>query len=70
MVLPQQLREGLIETPGELLLRRTPDGLLLSPLTGQGVVRIADDGLPVLDVERPVTNDEVLAGIDGERGNR
>jgi len=34
------------------------------------VVRIADSGLRVLDVERPVTNDEVLAGIDGERANR
>jgi len=70
LVLPQQLRDGLVETPGELLLRRTPDGLLLSPITGQGSLRIADDGLPVLDLDRPVTNAEVLAAIDDERRDR
>lgn len=70
LVLPQQLRDGIVETPGELLLRRTPEGLLLSPVTGQGVVRLAEDGLPVLDLDRPVTNAEVLTGIDEGRRHR
>jgi bifunctional DNA-binding transcriptional regulator/antitoxin component of YhaV-PrlF toxin-antitoxin module len=70
LVLPQQMRDGIVDTPGELLLRRTPDGLLLSPVTGHGSVRIAEDGLPVLDLDRPVTNAEVLAGIEDERRNR
>ncbi len=70
LVLPQHLREGLVDVPGELLLRRTADGLLLSPLTGHGSVRIAPDGLPVLQLDRPVNNAEVLAAIDGERQSR
>ena len=70
LVLPQRLREGLVDAPGEVLLTMTPDGLLLQPATGAGTVRIADDGLPVLDIERLITNAEVLAAIDTERGRR
>lgn len=70
LVLPQSLREGFVATPGELLLRRTPDGLLLSPTIGQGSVRTAADGLPVLELDRPVTNAEVLAAIDEDRTAR
>lgn len=70
LVVPQQLRDGIVETPGELLLHRTPDGLLLSPVREQGVVRIAEDGLPVLDLDRPVTNAQVLTGIEEGRRHR
>lgn len=70
LVLPQQLREGLVDVPGEVLLLRTPDGLLVTPATGTGTVRIAEDGLPVLDLDRVVTNAEVLAALDAERTHR
>lgn len=70
IVLPQHIRDGLVEVPGELILELTPDGVLLRPLTTNAVVRIAGDGLPVISVGRPVTNDEVLAAIDAERSNR
>lgn len=70
LVLPQQLREGLVDVPGEVVLSRTPDGLLVQPATGAGTVRIADDGLPVLQLDRVVSNAEVLAAIDAERGER
>lgn len=70
LVLPQQLREGLVDAPGEVLLSSTSDGLLLQPATGAGTVRIADDGLPVLELDRVVTNVEMLAAIDAERGQR
>lgn len=70
LVLPQHLREGLVDPPGEVLLSRTPEGLLVQPTTGAGTVRIAEDGLPVLDLDRVVTNAEVLAAIDAERGSR
>ena len=70
LVLPQHLREGLVDPPGEVFLTRTPEGLLVQPTTGAGTVRIADDGLPVLDLDRMVTNSEVLAAMDAERGSR
>ncbi|HUQ64234.1 MAG TPA: hypothetical protein VM121_10810 [Acidimicrobiales bacterium] len=70
LVLPQHLREGLVDVPGEVVLSRTPDGLLVQPATGAGTVRIADDGLPVLELDRVVSNAEVLAAIDAERSER
>ena len=70
LVLPQQLREGVVDAPGSVLLSRTPDGLLLRPLTGAGTVRVAKDGLPVLDLDRRVTNAEVLAALDEQRSSR
>lgn len=36
--------------------------------SGRTRIRDAEDGLPVLELDRPVTNDEVLAAIDRERG--
>lgn len=70
LVLPQRLREELVEVPGEVLLERTAEGVLLRSLHAPTHVRQADDGLPVLDLGRSVTNDEVLAAIDRERGGR
>lgn len=70
LVVPQALREGLVDPPGELLAVPTPDGLLLRSLEEPGVVEIGADGLPLLRLNRPVTNDEVLAGIDAERASR
>ncbi len=64
------MREGFVTVPGELVLTRTSNGLLLEPLTATGTVVVADDGLPVLALDRVVTNAEVLAGIDGDRSER
>ena len=68
LVLPQRFREELVEVPGELLIESTPEGVLLRPIHGPTDVRVADDGLPVLDVDPIVTNEETLAAIDRERG--
>lgn len=70
LVLPLPLRAGFVDTPGELLLQRIPEGLLLTPATGQGSLRVAKDGLPVLELGRAVTNAEVVAAIDDERRGR
>lgn len=70
MVLPRRLREEIVTAPGEVLVRRTPDGLLLTPAEGAGTVSIGSDGLPLLMLGRLVTNAEVLAAIDRERADR
>lgn len=71
MVLPRHLRAEIVpRVPGEILLHRTPDGLLLTPAETVGSVHEGSDGLPVLSVGRMVTNDEVLAAIEGDRADR
>lgn len=70
MVLPQHVREGLVDAPGEVLLSRTADGVLLRPTTRGGTLLIADDGLPVLVLDHAVSNDGVLAAIQREREGR
>jgi hypothetical protein len=70
MVLPSGLREEIVSIPGEVLIRRTADGLLLTAAESPGTVRVGDDGLPVLSIGRRVTNDEVLSAIDQERADR
>ncbi|MGH8998396.1 MAG: hypothetical protein ACRDY7_03300 [Acidimicrobiia bacterium] len=70
MVLPRRLREEIVSVPGEVLIRRTADGLLLTAAEGSGMVATGDDGLPLLRVGRTVTNTEVLAAIDRERADR
>lgn len=70
MVLPRGIRDELLTVPGEVLVRRTADGVLLTPSQGIGTVSIGPDGLPVLDIGRSVDNDEVLAAIDRERADR
>lgn len=70
LVLPQHLREGLVTVPGEVILHRTPDGVLIGPTAAAATVRTAEDGLPVLVLDRPVTNDETLGAIDAERSGR
>lgn len=70
LVVPQHLREGLVDVPGEVLLSRTSDGLLIQPTTAPGTVSIAEDGLPVLALDRVVTNAEVLTALDAERYHR
>ncbi len=69
-MLPKWLRHRLVSTPGEVQLRATPDGVLLTPMAEDGDIETASDGLPVLRVGRRVTNDEVLAAIDHERAGR
>jgi bifunctional DNA-binding transcriptional regulator/antitoxin component of YhaV-PrlF toxin-antitoxin module len=70
LVLPQALRRELVAAPGEVLVRRTADGVLLSSLVREGGVEQAADGLPVLRLGRPVSNDEVLDAIGRERSER
>lgn len=70
MVLPRGWRDEVVSVPGEVLLRRTADGLLLSPAESPGVIGAGPDGLPLLRVGRPVRNAEVLTRIDEERASR
>ena len=51
-------------------MRRTADGLLLTAAETPGIVRVGDDGFPVLSIGRRVSNDEVLAAIEKERADR
>jgi bifunctional DNA-binding transcriptional regulator/antitoxin component of YhaV-PrlF toxin-antitoxin module len=70
MVLPKWLRQEIVATPGEVMLRRTPDGVLLVPVPTGGEVLQAADGLPMLTLSRPVSNDHVIAAIAHERADR
>ncbi len=70
MVLPRGLREEIVRAPGEVLVRRTADGLLMTAAEGVGTVRQAGDGLPLLSIGRRVTNDEVLHAIEQDRADR
>lgn len=70
LVLPRRLRDGLVDVPGRVVVRRTAEGLLLTPDRHAGAVRTSDDGLPVLDLDEPVSNAQVLAAIDEDRAAR
>ncbi len=70
MVLPRQLREDIVTTPGELVIRRVAEGLLLTATTTTGVLSTGSDGLPVLHLGRKVTNNEVLDALDRDRAER
>jgi bifunctional DNA-binding transcriptional regulator/antitoxin component of YhaV-PrlF toxin-antitoxin module len=70
MVLPRRFRDEIATTPGELLVRRTAEGLLLTSTTTAGVLSTGPDGLPVLHLGRSVTNNEVLDALDRERAER
>ncbi len=70
LVLPHALRDGVVTVPGEVVLIRTADGLLLRPTTAVGKLKTAKDGLPVLALEVTITNAEVLAAIAAERSER
>lgn len=70
LVLPRRLREGLVDVPGRVIVSRNAEGLLLAPDRDGGAVRTGDDGLPVLDLDQPVSNAEVLAAIDQDRAAR
>lgn len=70
MVLPMWMRRSLVTGAGEVLVRRTPEGVLVTAIMPEGRVEEADDGLPRLRIGRPVTNDEVIAAIHEERAER
>jgi bifunctional DNA-binding transcriptional regulator/antitoxin component of YhaV-PrlF toxin-antitoxin module len=70
LVLPQSLRREIVVVPGEVMLRRTADGVLLTPVAPAGGVEQGPDGLPVLKVGRRVSNDEVIDAIGRERSGR
>ena len=64
------IRDELLRVPGEVLVRRTADGWLMSAAESSGTVLDGQDGLPVLSIGRPVTTAEVLDAIDQERAER
>lgn len=70
MVLPQWLRRELGADPGEVAVQRTAEGVLLTAVTPVGEVRTDEDGVPKLQLGRPVSNAEVLRAIDEERAER
>jgi bifunctional DNA-binding transcriptional regulator/antitoxin component of YhaV-PrlF toxin-antitoxin module len=70
LVLPQELRRKLVDPPGQVILRKTPDGVLLQPVATDGEVHEAADGYPVLTLGQPVTNEQVLQTIHDERSER
>jgi len=70
LVLPLGFREELTTTPGEVVLTQTDDGVLISAVPAQGAVRMSEDGLPVLRLGRIVSNEQLIAAVDAERGTR
>lgn len=70
MVLPAAMRDEITSTPGDVIVRRTAGGLLITAAPQEGKVATGPDGLPVLDLDRTVTNADVLAAIDHERSSR
>lgn len=70
MVLPQRLRRELGADPGEVAVQRTAEGVLLTAVTPVGEVQTGEDGVPKLQLGRPVSNAEVLHAIDEERAER
>lgn len=70
LVLPKAWREALLDGPGSVVLRRTADGILVTPSPGEGVVTLAEDRLPVLTVGRRVTTAEVRVATERDRADR
>lgn len=71
LVVPLRLRDEIVSAPGEVLMRRTPDGLLLTSVAAPGAIdQVSSDGLPLLRLGRVVTNDEVIDAIDRDRASR
>lgn len=68
--MPLALRAELVTVPGEVLLRRTADGVLITPAEHVGELQVGSDGLPLLTLGRRVGNDEVLTALDRERAER
>ena len=68
LVLPLGFREELTTTPGEVVLTHTDDGVLISAVPAQGAVSMGQDGLPLLRLGRIVSNEQVVAAVDAERG--
>jgi hypothetical protein len=70
MVLPRGIRDELLSVPGEVLVRRTADGWLMTAAESSGTITDGDDGMPILSIGRLVTTAEVLDSIDQERAER
>ena len=69
MVIPVSLRDQIATTPGDVVIHLTADGLLLTAAPREGAVSLARDGLPVLELDRAVSNADILAAIDHERSS-
>lgn len=66
---PRHLRSVLGTVPGTVRASRVDGGRLIEQAVTGEVIE-DDDGLPILLLGRPVTNDEVLTAIDAERSER
>lgn len=70
MVLPRAIRDDLLRVPGEVVVRRTADGWLMTAADSSGTITDGEDGLPLLSIGRPVTTAEVLDAIEHERAEQ
>jgi AbrB family looped-hinge helix DNA binding protein len=70
MVIPATLRDVVSTTPGDVIVQRTDDGLLITAAPREAEISQASDGLPVLEFDRVVSNLDVLDAIDHERSSR
>ena len=70
MVIPASLRDEISTTPGEVIVQRTAAGLLITAAPQEGEAATAPDGLPILELDRVVSNSEVLEAIEHERSSR
>jgi AbrB family looped-hinge helix DNA binding protein len=70
MVIPAALRDEISTTPGDVIVQRTAAGLLITAAPQEADVATAADGLPVLELDRVVSNTDVLDAIDHERSSR
>jgi AbrB family looped-hinge helix DNA binding protein len=67
MVIPAALRDEISTTPGDVIIQRTAAGLLITAAPQEADVSRAADGLPILELDRAVSNADVLDAIDHER---
>jgi hypothetical protein len=70
MVIPAALRDEISTTPGDVIVSRAAAGLLITSAQTEGKVAMAPDGLPLLQLDRVVSNADVLPAIDRERSSQ
>lgn len=70
MVIPAALRDEVSTTPGDVVIVRTAAGLLITAAPQEADVAAGSDGLPILELDRMVSNADVLDAIDRERSSR
>lgn len=69
LVIPRSLRAHLGAVPGIVRARAIEGGVVLEPLSS-GSMATGPDGLPLLVLDEPVSNAEMLDAIDAARADR